>query len=78
MREAYGGVEDETMPLDSVDRVLDWREELLRVAPRLNDLPDAARRAVLDAVGSFIREDADDLNATLLRSVQRVALASAA
>ena len=63
---------------DSVDRVLDWREELLRVAPRLNDLPDAARRAVLDAVGSFIREDADDLNATLLRSVQRVALASAA
>ena len=78
MREADVGVEDETMPLDSVDRVLDWREELLRVAPRLNDLPDAARRAVLDAVGSFIREDADDLNATLLRSVQRVALASAA
>jgi hypothetical protein len=77
MRDADCDVQDETMPLDSVDRVLDWREELLRVAPRLGELPDAARRAVLDAVGSFIREDADDLNATLLRSVQR-ALASAA
>lgn len=68
---------DEGMPLDSVDRVMDWREELLRVAPRLSELPDAARRAVLDAVGSFLREDQDDLNATLLRSVQR-ALADAA
>ena len=72
-----GGRHDESMPHDSVDRVLDWREELLRVAPRLYELPDAARRAVLEAVGSFIREDADDLNATLLRSVQR-ALADAA
>lgn len=69
--------EDEVMPLDSVDRVLDWREELLRVAPRLNDLPDAARRAVLEVVGSFLREDADDLNATLLHSVRR-AMANAA
>jgi hypothetical protein len=77
MRDADGNAQDETMPHDSVDRVLDWREELLRVAPRLYELPDAARRAVLEAVGSFIREDADDLNATLLRSVQR-ALANAA
>jgi hypothetical protein len=77
MRDADDNAHDETMPHDSVDRVLDWREELLRVAPRLYELPDAARRAVLEAVGSFIREDADDLNATLLRSVQR-ALANAA
>ncbi len=65
------------MPCDSVDRVLDWREELLRVAPKLGELPVAARRAVLEAVGSFLREDADDLNATLLHSVRR-ALADAA
>jgi hypothetical protein len=66
------------MPHDSVDRVLDWRVELLRVAPKLDELPDAARRAVLEAVVSFLREDADDLNATLLHSVRRAALAAAA
>jgi hypothetical protein len=77
MGDVGGRTHDEVMPHDSVDRVLDWREELMRVAPNLSELPDAARRAVLEAVGSFIREDADDLNATLLRSVQR-ALADAA
>ena len=66
------------MPHDSVDRVLDWRVELLRVAPKLDELPHAARRAVLEAVVSFVREDADDLNATLLHSVRRAALAAAA
>jgi len=68
------------MPLDPADRVLDWREELLRVAPRLQELPEAARRAVLDVVGSFLREDADDLNDALLGSVRpaRQSLADAA
>ena len=65
------------MPHDSVDRVLDWREELLRVAPRFHELPDPARRAILAVVGAFLNEDADDLNETLLQSVRR-ALADAA
>ena len=77
MGDPDGREHDEAMPPDSADRVLDWREELLRVAPRLNELPDAARRAVLDVVCSFLREDQDDLNATLLHSVRR-ALADAA
>jgi hypothetical protein len=77
MGDADGRTHDGAMLLDPADRVLDWREELLRVAPRLNELPDAARRAVLEVVGSFLREDADDLNATLLHSVRR-ALANAA
>jgi hypothetical protein len=59
------------MPLDSVDRVLDWREELLRVAPRLHELPASARQAVLGVVGAFLREDADDLDEALLESVRR-------
>ncbi|MGD0713901.1 MAG: hypothetical protein ABSB24_06910 [Gaiellaceae bacterium] len=61
------------MPLDSGDRVLDWREEMLRVAPRLYELPDAARRAVLGAVGAFLSEDADELNEALMQSVRQAA-----
>jgi hypothetical protein len=38
---------------------MDWQEELLRIAPRLFDLPEAARQAVYDTVNGFLREDAD-------------------
>lgn len=65
--------DDGVMPLDSGDRVLDWREEMLRVAPRLYELPAAARRAVLEAVGSFLSEDADELNEALMQSVRQAA-----
>jgi hypothetical protein len=65
--------DDPVMPLDSGDRVLDWREEMLRVAPRLNELPAAARRAVLEAVGSFLSEDADELNEALMQSLRQAA-----
>ena len=61
------------MPYDRQDRVLDWREELLRVAPRLHELPDDARRAVLETVGAFLREDADELNEALRQSSRTLA-----
>jgi hypothetical protein len=61
------------VPHDRRDRVLDWREELLRVAPRLHELPDDARRAVLETVGAFLREDADELNETLRQSPRALA-----
>ena len=38
---------------------MDWQEELLRIAPRLFDLPAAARQAVYDTVSGFLREDAE-------------------
>lgn len=59
------------MPHDRQDRVLDWREELLQVAARLHELPDDARRAVLETVGAFLREDADELNEALLHSLRQ-------
>jgi hypothetical protein len=46
------------VPTDLQDRVMDWQEELLRIAPRLADLPEAARQAVYDTVSGFLREDA--------------------
>jgi hypothetical protein len=36
---------------------MDWQEELLRIAPRLAELPDAARQAVYAVVEEFVRED---------------------
>jgi hypothetical protein len=39
--------------------VLDWEEELLRIAPRLYDLPAAARHAIYDTVSGFLREDSE-------------------
>jgi hypothetical protein len=51
--------------------VLDWREELMRVAPRLHELPEAARLAFLGTVGAFLREDADELNEALLHSARQ-------
>jgi hypothetical protein len=45
------------MPFDLRDRVQDWHEELLRIAPRLGELPDAARQAVYAVVEDFLRED---------------------
>ena len=45
--------------MDRRDRVMDWHEELLRIAPRLFELPDAARQAVYDVVSGFLREDAE-------------------
>ena len=38
---------------------MDWQEELLRIAPRLYDLPEAARQAVYDTVNGFLREDSE-------------------
>jgi len=45
------------VPIDFRERVQDWQEELLRIAPRLQDLPDAARQAVYAVVEEFLRED---------------------
>jgi hypothetical protein len=45
--------------MDRRDRVLDWKDELLRIAPRLYELPPAARQLVHDVVAGFIREDAE-------------------
>jgi hypothetical protein len=47
------------MPLDRRDRVLDWRDELRRLTPRLAELPLGARLAVMEVVATFAREDAD-------------------
>jgi hypothetical protein len=46
-----------SVPTDLRDRVMDWQEELLRIAPRLFDLPAPARQAVYDTVNRFLRED---------------------
>jgi hypothetical protein len=43
---------------DSRERVLDWRDEVRRLGPLLDDLPLAARNAVLDVVAAFLSEDA--------------------
>jgi hypothetical protein len=48
-----------SVPTDLRDRVMDWQEELLRIAPRLFDMPAAARQAVYDTVSGFLREDAE-------------------
>lgn len=48
------------MAFDRDDRVLDWREELLRITPRLLDLPIAARAAIYDVVEQFLLEDASE------------------
>jgi hypothetical protein len=39
------------------ERVLDWRDELLRIEPELAGLPAAARLAVLVVVADFLEED---------------------
>ncbi|MDX6427044.1 MAG: hypothetical protein QOD52_2449 [Gaiellaceae bacterium] len=49
--------------------MLDWHEELLRIAPRLFDLPEAARQAVYDAVNGFLREDAGPVESPRLARV---------
>ena len=54
------------MPNDRRDRVLDWRDELRRVTPLLLELPTPARRAVMDVVAAFVREDADGRGESLL------------
>lgn len=51
------------VPIDFRERVQDWQEELLRIAPRLQDLPDAARQAVYAVVEEFLREDSGFGNA---------------
>jgi hypothetical protein len=50
-------VHDTFVPTDLHDRIMDWHDELLRIAPRLSDLPDAARQAVYAVVEDFLRED---------------------
>jgi hypothetical protein len=47
------------VPTDRRDRVMAWQEELLRIAPNLYDLPEAARQAVYDTVNDFLHEDAE-------------------
>jgi hypothetical protein len=46
------------VPTDARDRVLDWQDELLRIEPRLVELPVAARQAIRDVVAAFQLEDA--------------------
>ena len=45
---------------------MDWEEELLRIAPRLTELPPAARQAVYDTLGDFLREDSEAAAPALL------------
>jgi hypothetical protein len=45
------------VPPDLHDRIMDWHDELLRIAPRLHEMPDAARQAVYAVVEEFLRED---------------------
>jgi len=45
------------VPPDLHDRIMDWHDELLRIAPRLQEMPDAARQAVYAVVEEFLRED---------------------
>ena len=59
------------MPPDRRDRVLDWRDELRRVTPRLAELPLGARLAVMEVVATFAREDAAEPAESLLDSVYR-------
>jgi hypothetical protein len=54
------------VPPYSQDRILDWQEELLRIAPNLHEMPDAARQAVYAVVEDFLREDAGRLDAPRL------------
>jgi hypothetical protein len=56
------------VPTDLRDRVMDWQEELLRIAPRLFDLPAAARQAVYDTVNDFLHEDAEGIQSPLFAS----------
>jgi len=49
--------------MESGDRVRDWQDELRHVGPRLHELPEAARRAVLEVVAAFLSEDAGRLRA---------------
>ena len=46
------------MPTDLHDRIMDWHDELMRIAPKLNEMPAAARQAVYAVVEEFLREDA--------------------
>jgi hypothetical protein len=45
---------------DRRDRVADWKDELRRLMPTLMELPPPARKAVVDVLTAFAREDADD------------------
>jgi hypothetical protein len=56
------------MPTAQRDRVMDWEEELLRIAPRLLELPEAARQAIYDTVTGFKREDAEAILPRLARA----------
>jgi hypothetical protein len=60
---------------DRRDRVLDWRDELRRLTPLLLELPAPARRAVMDAVAAFVREDEDGSGESLLDTLHGSVLA---
>ncbi len=53
------------MPVDHRDRILDWEDELQRLAPDLPTLPEAARIAVAATVDQFLREDANSATVAL-------------
>ena len=57
---------DAPVGTDYLERVIDWHDELLRIAPRLSDLPEAAREAVYAVVEDFLREDAGRVDAPRL------------
>ena len=56
------------MPTSQRDRIMDWEEELLRIAPRLLELPEAARQAIYNTVAGFKREDAEPFLPRLARA----------
>ena len=57
---------DASMGTDFRERVMDWHDELLRIAPRLSELPEAAREAVYAVVEDFLREDSGRADAPRL------------
>jgi hypothetical protein len=57
---------DVFVPTYSQDRVMDWEQELLRIAPRLHEMPAAAREAVYAVVEDFLREDTGRLDSPRL------------
>ena len=56
------------VPTDLHDRIMDWHDELLRIAPRLHEMPDAARQAVYAVVEEFLREDSGADSRRLVRA----------
>ena len=56
------------MTTDRRDRVLSWEDELERIAPRLFELPVAARLAIYEVVEQFLREDTSEGAPSVVRA----------